>query len=85
MREIAGIGVVKRFAVAPCGVKYLNLATECIKILRVYISYNKKSQDEKNFCDTFIKIGNKIDYYIDFSDNQMNYVTKTTSLIETVN
>lgn len=58
---------------------------EIAGFLRVYISYNKKSQDEKNFCDAFIKIGNKIDYYIDFSDNQMNYVTKTISLIETVN
>ena len=32
--------------------KCLTVATEFIKIVEIYISYNKKLQQEMNFCDT---------------------------------
>ena len=32
--------------------KCLDLTKECIKVLGVHISYNRKRQDDKNFCDT---------------------------------
>ena len=32
--------------------KCLDLTKECIKVLGVHISYNRKLQDDKNFCDT---------------------------------
>ena len=53
--EIAGIGVLKSVNVALCGMKCLDLTKECIKILGVHISYNRKLQDNKNFCDTVKK------------------------------
>ena len=36
--------------VALCGLKTLNLTKESVKILGVLISYNKKLQDDINFC-----------------------------------
>ena len=53
--KIAGIGVLKSVNVALCGMKCLDLTKECIKILGVHISYNRKLQDNKNFCDTVKK------------------------------
>ena len=50
--KIAGIGVLKSVNVALCGMKCLDLTKECIKVLGVHISYNRKLQDDKNFCDT---------------------------------
>ena len=50
--EIAGIGILKSVNVALCGMKCLDLIKECIKILGVHISYNRKLQDDKNFCGT---------------------------------
>ena len=47
--EIAGIGVLKNFNVALCGMKSVNLLEHSIKILGVYISYNKKLQDNMDF------------------------------------
>ena len=40
--EIAGIGVLKNVNVALCGMKNINQTKECIKMLGVYISYNRK-------------------------------------------
>ena len=45
--EIAGIGSLKDAKVALCELK-----KESIKILGVHISYNKKLQDDNNFCMT---------------------------------
>ena len=45
--KIAGIGVLKRVNVALCGMKCLDLATECIKVLRLHISYNRNLQNDK--------------------------------------
>ena len=50
--EIARIGVLKSVNVALCGMKCLDLTKECIKVLAVHISYNRKLQDDKKFCDT---------------------------------
>ena len=56
--EIAGIGVLKNVNVALCGMKNVNLTEETIKILRVHLSYNKKLQDDRNFCDSIKNIVN---------------------------
>ena len=40
--------------------KCLDLTKECIKILGVHISYNRKFQDDKIFCDTVKNISNVI-------------------------
>ena len=58
--EIAVIGVVKSVKVALCGMKCLDLTKECIKVLGVHISDNRKLQDDKNFCDTVKYISNVI-------------------------
>ena len=58
--KIAGIAILKSVNVALCGMKCLDLTKECIKVLRVHISYNKKVQDNKNFCDTVKNIYNVI-------------------------
>ena len=42
--EIAGIGVLKSVNVILCVMKCLDLTKECIKVLEVHISYNKKPQ-----------------------------------------
>ena len=43
-----------------CGLKNLDLTKESIKILAVHISYNKKLQDDINFCTTVKNICNVI-------------------------
>ena len=48
--ERAGFDSLKDTKVALCGLKGLDLTKESIKILGVYISYNKKLQDDINFC-----------------------------------
>ena len=58
--EIAGIGVLKSVNVALCGMKCLALTKECIKVLGAHISYNRKLQDYKNFCDMVKNIYNVI-------------------------
>ena len=58
--EITGIGVLKSVNVALCGMKCLDLTKECIKILGVHISYNRKLQDDKSSCDTVKNISNVI-------------------------
>ena len=50
--EIAGIGIKKGVYVALCGMKCVDLTAESIKILGVHFSYNKKLQNDLNFCDT---------------------------------
>ena len=39
--EVAGIGVMKGVKLTLCGVEYVNLLTNAIKILGIYFSYNK--------------------------------------------
>ena len=52
----AEIGVMKGVKVALCGVECVNLLTNTIKILRIYFSYNKKLENEKNFLDQITKL-----------------------------
>ena len=52
--EVARIGVLKSVNVAFCGMKCLDLNVlrcikECIKVLGLHISHNKKLQDDKIF------------------------------------
>ena len=58
--EIAGIGLLKDAKVAQGGLKSLDLIKESIKILGVHISYNKKLQNDINFCITVKNICNVI-------------------------
>ena len=58
--EIAGIGLLKDAKVAQGGLKGLDLIKESIKILGVHISYNKKLQNDINFCITVKNICNVI-------------------------
>ena len=48
--EIAGIGVWKGVKVAVCGIQFVDLLLDNIKILGMHFSYNKKIKEEKNFC-----------------------------------
>ena len=47
--EIAGIKVLKGVQAAVCGMKCIDSRNEAIKILRVYLPYNQKIKDDKNF------------------------------------
>ena len=58
--EIAGISSLKDANGALCGLKSLDLNKESIKILGVHISYNKKLQDDTNFCMTVKNVCNVI-------------------------
>ena len=40
---------MKEVKAAVCGVECVNLLTNAIKILIIYLSYNKKLENEKNF------------------------------------
>ena len=54
--EIAGLGILKDVKVALCDLKNVDLTKECIKILGIHLSYNKKLQDDMNFCNTIKNI-----------------------------
>ena len=58
--EIAGLGILKDVKVALCGLKNIDLTKNCIKILGVHFSYNKKLQDDMNFCNTVKNIYNVV-------------------------
>ena len=58
--EVAGISVGKSVNVALCGMKCLDLTKECIKALGVHISYNRKLQEDKTFCDRVKNISDVI-------------------------
>ena len=47
--EIVGIRVLKRVQVAVCGISYIDLNNDTLKILGTHFSYNKKLKEEKNF------------------------------------
>ena len=49
--ELCGIGVLKGVHIAFCRFKVVDLTRECIKILRVYFSYNSSLVGGKNFMD----------------------------------
>ena len=47
--EIVGIGVLKRVQVVVCGICYIDVNNDTLKILGTHFSYNKKLKQEKNF------------------------------------
>ena len=47
--KIAGIGVPKGLKVALCGMRYVSLHENTIKILRIHYSYNKQLENDENF------------------------------------
>ena len=47
--KIAGIGALKRFQVAVCGMRCIDLCNEVIKVLGTYFSYNSRINEECNF------------------------------------
>ena len=50
--ETAGLGSMKGFLEAACGLKAINLTTDTIKILGVHFSYYDTLKVENNFLDT---------------------------------
>lgn len=52
--EIAGVDVLKSVTVVLCRMKYSIFFIERMKILGVYVSYNKKPQEQKKLCDTIM-------------------------------
>ena len=47
--EIAGIGVLKGFQVAVCGMRCIDLNNDTLEILGTHFSYNKKLKKGKQF------------------------------------
>ena len=43
---------------ALCGMEFINLTDDVIRILGIYFSYNKKLEQEKNFLNHIVKIQN---------------------------
>ena len=56
--EIAGIGVVKWVVMELCGMEYIDLIKNSVKILGIHFSYNKKIENEENFIKLIKKIEN---------------------------
>ena len=53
--KIAGIGVKKGVKMTLCGMKYIDLMDDIIKILGIFFSYNKKLEQEKHFLNLIVK------------------------------
>ena len=47
--EVAGIGALKGVNIALCGVKYIELRLNTVKILGIHFSYKMKIENDKNF------------------------------------
>ena len=54
--EIAGIGALKGAKMALCGMKYIDLKLNTVKILGIHSSYNKKSGNNENFLKQITSI-----------------------------
>ena len=54
--EIAGLGALKGVKLALCGVEYIGLMFNAIKILGVYYSYDKNLENQENFINLMLKI-----------------------------
>ena len=55
---MAGIGVKNGVKVALCEMVCIDLMEDIITILGIYLSYNKKLEQEKNFLSHIVKIQN---------------------------
>ena len=47
--EIAGIRVLKGVQMAVCGMRFIDLNIDTLKILGTHFSYNEKLKEKKNF------------------------------------
>ena len=47
--EIAGIGALKGVQVALCGMRFIDLVSNTVKILGIYCSFNDKLEIQENF------------------------------------
>ena len=54
--EIAGIEVLKGVKGTVCGIKWVDLVLDTIKILETHFSYNEKLKEEINFCLIIVNI-----------------------------
>ena len=53
--EIEGIGALNGVQVALCGMKYVNLNNETVKMLGVHFSYNKNFEQDKTIPNMLLK------------------------------
>ena len=54
--ENGSITVLKGAQVAVCGIRFIDLISDELKILNTHFCYNKKLEEEKNFCKTVTDI-----------------------------
>ena len=54
--EIAVLGALKGVKLALCGMECIDLMFNTIKILGVYYSYDKNSENQENFINLILKI-----------------------------
>ena len=54
--QIAGLGAVKRVKLAFCGMEYIDLMFNAIKVLGVYYSCDKNLENQENFINLVLKI-----------------------------
>ena len=54
--EITGIGLLEGVQVAVCGMRFVDLKNETLKILGTHFSYNEKLKEENNFYTTITNI-----------------------------
>ena len=54
--EVAGIGALKGAEMALCGMKCIDLRLNTVKTLGIHFSYNKKSENDKNFLEQITSI-----------------------------
>ena len=54
--QITGIGVLKGVQVAVCGMRFVDLKNDTLKILGTHFSYNEKLKEERNFSTTVTNI-----------------------------
>ena len=54
--DIAGIGVLNGVQVTLCGMKYVDLNSETVKIVGVYYFYNENLDQVINFPEHILKI-----------------------------
>ena len=59
--EISGMGLLKSFKVAVCGMKCVDLCKYTIRLTGVHFSYNKTKQDGKNLLEIISKIENVLE------------------------
>ena len=61
--EIAGFGDLKGVKLALCGMEWINLMFNVIKILGVYYSYDKNFENQENFINLILKIEKRLRFW----------------------